>query len=227
MSVCFGQALARRMLGRPTSSPAAAVMTTNGARASLLSSNNPISFPIVSATSSSTITTSHTVIPIRNFAAAAAAAETKKSKATKSSSKPSVVDASYQARKEAAKLKRRETYERTQLRLTRLASRRDHSPKDVKKQAFRSWWDNELKYHDHLLRCAKRNNQPWRIRVAAMVERLPIVVEDMPDWERDFVDLTDYLATFGKEYPEETGFMYAMDKPEDHVVPTDEELLGK
>ena len=125
------------------------------------------------------------------------------------------------------KIKRREAYERSQLRLTRLATRRNHSPKDVKKQAFRAWWDNELKYHDQLLRMAKRNNQPWRIRVAAMVERLPIVTPDMPGWERDFVDLTDYLATFGKEYPEETGFMYAMDKPEDHVVPTDEELLGK
>lgn len=125
------------------------------------------------------------------------------------------------------KLKRRETYERTQLRLSRLATRRDHSPKDVKKQAFRGWYDKERIYHDLLLRCAKKENKPWRVRVAVMVERLPIVTPDMPQWEREFIDLTDYLATFGKEYPEETGFMYAMDKPEDHVVPTDEELLGK
>lgn len=82
-------------------------------------------------------------------------------------------------------------------------------------------------YHDQLLRMAKREGKAWRVRVAVMVERLPIVVPDMELWEREFVDLTDYLSTFGREYPEETGFMLSMDKPEDHIVPTDEELLGK
>jgi hypothetical protein len=161
-------------------------------------------------------------VPVRHFAAAA---ETKKSnKASKSLNGDNL---SYQQRKQAIKLKRRETYERSQLRLSRLSTRRDHSPKDVKKQAFRSWYDKERIYHDHLLRLAKKQNKPWRVRVSVMVERLPIVTPDMPLWEREFTDLTDYLATFGKEYPEETGFMYAMDRPEDHVVPTDEELLGQ
>lgn len=82
-------------------------------------------------------------------------------------------------------------------------------------------------YHDKLNRAAKRANKPWKIRVAAVVERLPVVTPDTEDWERDYHDLSDYLATYGKEYPEETPFMYAPDKPEDHIVPTDEELIGE
>jgi len=134
---------------------------------------------------------------------------------------------SYQERKDAAKQKRRETYERAQTRLANLSTRRSHSEKDIKKKLFRSWYDGELLYHDHLLRSAKKANMGWRTRVAVMVERIPIVTEDMDDWEKEYINLRDWLLTYGKEYPEESGFMYAMDKPEDHIVPTDEELLGK
>ena len=134
---------------------------------------------------------------------------------------------SYQARKNAAKQKRREAYETSQARLSRLSTRRDHSPRDVLRSRFRSWYDGELAYHDHLLRSAKRAGKPWRIRVAVMVERIPVVTPDAEDWEREYANLRDWLWTYGKEYPEESGFMYAMDRPEDHVVPTDEELLGE
>ena len=133
---------------------------------------------------------------------------------------------SYQARKDLAKQKRRETYARHQDRLEHLKTQRDDSPKDVKKNAFRSWWDKEMMYHDVISRKAKKEGKPWKIRVAAMVERLPVVTPDTEQWEREYIDLRDYLWTFGKEYPEETGFMYAMDKEEDHIVPSDEELLG-
>lgn len=134
---------------------------------------------------------------------------------------------SYRARKEAAKQRRRDTYDRHQERLKRLETRRDDSPKDVKKNLFRSWWDKEMMYHDVLCRKAKQEKKPWKIRVAAMVERLPVVTPDVEPWEREYIDLRDYLWTYGKEYPEECGFMYAPDKPEDHIVPTDEELLGE
>lgn len=94
------------------------------------------------------------------------------------------------------------------------------------KSQFHSWWDGELLYHNHLLRQAKKQNQGWQTRVAVMIERLPVVTPDMDKWETEFRDLRDWFATYGREYPEETGFMYAMDKPEDHIVPSDEELLA-
>ncbi|KAL3808247.1 hypothetical protein ACHAXA_006523 [Cyclostephanos tholiformis] len=164
----------------------------------------------------------------RRTLSSAAAADTSSSKMTKATTVGTIPPppSSYQARKDAAKQKRRETYERTQNRLLRLSTRRDHSPKDVLRTKFRQWWDGEMQYHDHLLRMAKRDRRPWRIRVAVMVERIPVVIPDMEAWEREYVDLRDWLWTYGKEYPEETGFMYAPDKPEDHVVPTDEELLA-
>ena len=159
----------------------------------------------------------------------ASAAETSAKSTTRTADVPKDPPpaSSYQARKDAAKQKRREAYERSQDRLLRLPSRRDRSPKDVLRNQFRRWWDGELAYHDHLLRSAKREGKPWRVRVAVMVERIPVVIPDMDDWEREYVDLRDWLWTYGKEYPEETGFMYAMDRPEDHVIPTDEELLGE
>lgn len=159
-------------------------------------------------------------LPVRRFAAA------KKKPAKSDGVNGDENGLSYRARKEAAKQKRRDTYAKHQDRLERLQTRRDNSPKDVKKTIFRSWWDKEVQYHDVLLRKAKREKKPWKIRVAAMVERLPVVTPDMEPWEREYIDLRDYLWTYGKEYPEECGFMYAPDKPEDHIVPTDEELLA-
>ena len=75
----------------------------------------------------------------------------------------------YQERKEVEKKLRRETYEQKQTRLERLKTRRDHSPKDVKRTLFRSWWDNEMMYHNKLQRMAKKEGKPLRVRVAVMV----------------------------------------------------------
>mmetsp|Transcript_5508 Transcript_5508/g.11973 ORF Transcript_5508/g.11973 Transcript_5508/m.11973 type:complete len:385 (+) Transcript_5508:171-1325(+) len=223
MSVCANHF--RRALG--SSSAAAAVrstrlcMGTTTLKASLSSipalSSAAASVSVFSSEHASSISSSNTTI--RQFAAAA-----KKSKSKKDSNDQNGL--SYKERKDAAKQKRREAWQKKHDRIDRLATRRDHSPKDVLKTQFRSWWDKEVMYHDVLRRAAKKENKPWRIRVAVMVERLPVVTPDMEDWERDYIDLRDYIWTYGKEYPEETGFMYAPDKPEDHIVPTDEELLA-
>jgi len=158
--------------------------------------------------------------PTRTFAAAAAS--NKKAKNTNTNN-----TLSYQERKDLSKEKRRQTYNTKQLRLQNLKTRRSNSPKDVLKNKFRNWYDNELQYHNKLIRSAKKENKPWKIRVAVMVERIPVVTPDMEEWERKYIDLRDYIWTYGKEYPEETGFMYAMDTEEDHIVPSDEELIGK
>lgn len=56
---------------------------------------------------------------------------------------------------------------------------------------------------------------------------MPVVTPDHPVWEMDYMELKDYLMTFGKEYPEETGFMMRSGREEDHVVETREEMLGE
>ena len=95
----------------------------------------------------------------------------------------------------------------------------------MKKNLFRSWWDNELKYHNYLIRTAAKEDKPWKIRVAVMLERLPVVTPDSPEWEEEYMMLSAFLDSYGKELPEETGFM-PKDKPEDHIIETDQEMLG-
>lgn len=214
MSMIFRQAASRRALSY-------AAAGNNNTQAPLLSN---IQFGFQTSTHNNTTSSSShntsaasSTILLRGFSAV-------KKKQTKGENK---TELSYQERKDAAKQLRRETWEKKQDRLERLKTRRDNSPKDVKRTLFRSWWDKELLHHDKLNRLAKKEGKPWRIRVAAMVERLPVVTPDVEEWEREYVDLRDYLMTFGKEYPAETGFMFAPDKPEDHIVESDEELIGK
>eukprot|EP00956_Cyclotella_meneghiniana_P015182 scaffold23035_cov73-Cyclotella_meneghiniana.AAC.8 len=173
--------------------------------------NSPTNLRNITSASTSVIFPNAT-IQQRNFSAAKA----KKKK----DEEPTI---SYQERKAAAKKIRTERFQAKQERLERLKTRRDNSPKDVKKTLFRSWYDNELKYHAYLVQQAKKEGKPWKIRVAAMVERLPVVTPDMPDWEEDYEMLRAYLDTYGRELPD--AFM-PPDKPEDHIVPTDEELLA-
>lgn len=134
---------------------------------------------------------------------------------------------SYQARKDLAKQKRRDAYARKQARLDSLKTRRDDKPdRGILKRTFMEWYSKEIEYHAILERKARQEGKPWKIRVAALVERLPVVTPDMEEWEREFVDLQEYLMTFGKIYPPETGLM-PEEKEEDHVVMSDEEMMGE
>jgi len=57
-----------------------------------------------------------------------------------------------------------------------------------------------------------KNKVEWKLRVAAVVERLPVVTPDMPKWESDYWQLRDYLDLFEKEYPEGNPFMAPHDE---------------
>jgi len=207
--MCFRQAARRTLLCTAGSTSKQGIKF--GTHHHLHNKNSVAAAAAVSSSSSTT-----TTVFQREFSAA------KKKQAVNNKIK----EPTYEERKEAEKKLRRETWEKKQARLDRLKTRRDHSPKDVKKTLFRSWWDKELMYHNKLQRMAKKEGKPWRIRVAAMVERLPVVTPDVEEWEQDYIDLRDFLMTYGKEYPAETGFMFAPDKPEDHVVESDEELIA-
>ena len=53
------------------------------------------------------------------------------------------------------------------------------------------------------------------------------VVEDYEDYELEWMELKQYLMSFGKQYPDETKFMFEPDKPEDHIIESDEDMLGE
>jgi hypothetical protein len=123
-------------------------------------------------------------------------------------------------------VKGKEAWERQQARLARLPFRRDGRPRGVKKKAFREWYDKQRIYMSLHDRRARLQNLEFQIRVMTVVERLPIVTPDLPKWEKDYLDLRDYLDCYGKVYPEEAGIMDPEgDDPGDDYY-TDEELFA-
>ena len=147
--------------------------------------------------------------------------------ATKKQKNPQIDDQSslsYFERKSASKKLRVETYKHKLERATRIKSRRDNSPKDVKKDKFRSWWDGRKAYEEQMDRRARQVGMDWTMKVATIVERLPVVMADKAPFETEFEDLQAYLkAHTGKEYPKEFVGGDRENRPEAY---TDEELLG-
>lgn len=106
-----------------------------------------------------------------------------------------------------------------------LKTRRDGKTlRGSKRVVFRQWFEPLRQKQCFEDREARRLNLPWKIRVAAIIERLPVILPDKPQWEQEYMDLRDYLDTFGKVYPKELGFM-----PDDYQEvagnPTTEEDL--
>jgi len=173
MSLCFNHI--RRTLG--TSSAVGKRICATSTTTLSSSSSNALANPIISSD-----------ILTRHFAAAAAAAPKKNKKGGKGKAEAAL---SYNERKAAAKQVRSDRWDSKMNRLERLKTRRDNSPKDVKKNLFRGWWDKEMLYHSKLTKQAKREGKPWRIRVVAMVERLLVITPDMEEWEWEYLHLRD------------------------------------
>eukprot|EP00531_Pseudo-nitzschia_arenysensis_P015329 CAMPEP_0116114662 /NCGR_PEP_ID=MMETSP0329-20121206/98_1 /TAXON_ID=697910 /ORGANISM="Pseudo-nitzschia arenysensis, Strain B593" /LENGTH=366 /DNA_ID=CAMNT_0003608053 /DNA_START=111 /DNA_END=1211 /DNA_ORIENTATION=- len=144
---------------------------------------------------------------------------TKKKSGGDDSSSPS-----YFERKAAAKQTRVDSYKHKLERATRIKSRRDNSPRDVKKDEFRSWWDGRVAYEEQMNRKARQAGMDWTLKVATIVERLPIVMSDKETFEKEFEELQAYLkAHSGKEYPKEFIGIAKENRPEAY---TDEELIA-
>ncbi len=132
---------------------------------------------------------------------------------------------SWDEKKKAAKEHRRFLYEKKMARQESLKTRRGPN-KGPKRKQFRDWFEPMRQAQLFQDREARRLNLPWKIRVATIIERLPVILPDKPKWQKDYIELRDYLDTFGKIYPKELGFQ-ADDIAETMGHPTTEEdLLG-
>ncbi|CAM9685429.1 unnamed protein product [Pylaiella littoralis] len=60
---------------------------------------------------------------------------------------------------------------------------------------------------------ATRLGLDWDIKSALILERLPVIVEEYPDWQRDFWNLQAQQAHYGPKFPAEMGFKYDDEKP--------------
>uniref|UniRef100_A0A7S4RQR8 Large ribosomal subunit protein mL46 N-terminal domain-containing protein n=1 Tax=Ditylum brightwellii TaxID=49249 RepID=A0A7S4RQR8_9STRA len=111
---------------------------------------------------------------------------------------------SYDERKAAAKEKRRQLHQTKVNRLNSLKTRRSNSPKDVQKTKFHSYFDTLQRRDEYLDRKARRCGKPWKVLVSAVVERLPVVTPDAPQWEEEYWEMKSMLMeNSGKEFPME------------------------
>lgn len=109
----------------------------------------------------------------------------------------------YAERKAEAKNSRRELYEERQRNKERRRHRRDGKPHNVKKDAFRSWFQPLREEHWNLHHLAHAQGLSWNIKVATVVERLPVILPDVPKWAKDYADLKSFLDSYTPEYPPE------------------------
>lgn len=143
--------------------------------------------------------------------------------ATTSAKKLTSLD-QYHAEKQALKQRRTELYKNRQTRKESLKGRQDNKKKNYLQKQFREYFDAMASKQAFLDREARRQGKKWNIKVATMVERLPVVTRDRPEWETDFLDLKAELAKYDRiAYPKELGFP----DPMDMEVLTEEELFGK
>ena len=110
---------------------------------------------------------------------------------------------SYFERKQQAKEDRVAAFEEKLDRLEKRKNRRVGKPKDILKNQFRPWWNQRKSYEEMMHRRARQQGLDWKIEVAVILERIPIVLPDKDGWEKEFEELDAYLSQFGKELPRE------------------------
>jgi NAD(P)H-dependent flavin oxidoreductase YrpB (nitropropane dioxygenase family) len=123
----------------------------------------------------------------------------------------------YAEDKVAAKEMRRQQFEQRLARVEQLKTRRDGRPTEVKKTEFKSWYDKRRTYHEIMDRKARQEGLPWKIQVAAVVERLPLILPVREKWEQDYVDLKKHLNQFTWDYPNELARLDKMTEESDEL----------
>ena len=66
-----------------------------------------------------------------------------------------------------------------------------------------AWFKPKAERENHHNDQAWKLGLEWKLQVAVVLERLPVVLPDKPQWQEDYDNLRTYLDQFGKEYPAE------------------------
>jgi large subunit ribosomal protein L46 len=110
---------------------------------------------------------------------------------------------SYWDQKKAAKDRRRELFVARMERQERLKVRRSGRPKNEKKLEFQRFFIRKKVQDEVWDRRARQAGLDWKIRVAVLVERIPLVLDDKPEWELEYDKMKAHLNLYGKLYPKE------------------------
>mmetsp|Transcript_24868 Transcript_24868/g.34756 ORF Transcript_24868/g.34756 Transcript_24868/m.34756 type:complete len:365 (-) Transcript_24868:219-1313(-) len=125
--------------------------------------------------------------------------------------------------KKAMKKIRSQRYDAQQDRKERLKTRQGSQVnRGTKKKEFDEWFNKRRVYQEIMERKARQAGKEWTLRVGVVLERLPVVTPDIPQWEEDYLDLRQLLDTYGKAYPKELGMDYY---PEPGEVLTRKDML--
>ena len=109
---------------------------------------------------------------------------------------------SYLLQKKAEKELRTKLYIERKEHKEKVKRRRDGRPKSVLKNKFEIWFKNKKRNEEINNSKARKLGLDWKIQVAVVLERLPIVLPDREKWEAEYETLRAYLDQFGREYPE-------------------------
>ena len=113
------------------------------------------------------------------------------------------VELSYAERKRAAKEARRVEYQEKMERRERRKHRRDGRNRGVMREAFRAFWEPRFVREEKWNRYARREGLDWKMNVAVIFERQNVLLPEMAQWEKDYVELEKVLReTTGKDYPD-------------------------
>lgn len=129
----------------------------------------------------------------------------------------------YYKQKEAAKELRSTRYHERKAHEENVKSRRNGRPKNTRKKKFMAWFKPKAKREHHHNHKARKLALDWKLQVAVVLERLPIVLPDTPKWQEDYDNLRTYLDQFGREYPKE---LYGSMEIEELEDLTTEAILG-
>jgi len=108
----------------------------------------------------------------------------------------------YVEMKAAAKEKRRQMWDDRRANQSRRRAHRRNRKRGTKKAEFQAFFGPFEEEYDAL----NRKGVQWNIRVGAVLERLPIVTPDEPEWGLEYEKLRRYLDNWGPEFPEGNPF---------------------
>ena len=117
------------------------------------------------------------------------------------------------------------TCDTKQERKQKLLNRRANSPKDVKRNAFHSWFDIKRKNELYWESECKKHDKQWKVKLGLMIERLPVITPDLEDWELEYYEMK---AQFDREtsmvFPKE---IVGFGDPMEEEILTREEIMGE
>lgn len=129
----------------------------------------------------------------------------------------------YYAQKAARKERRRRLYHEKLERIERRKTRRAGKNRRYFRDQFRAFWYPKRRAEAIMDQKARQKKMDWKINVATILERIPVVLPDLEPWEQEWDDLSTHLDQYGKLYPEE---FYGGPIDFEANMKTNEELLA-